>query len=1064
MLMKLYCPNHEEADTRIFAHIASCDDNNVFVIQATDTDIIFLAMYHFPRLPNVVELWVEKNDLFLSIHDLVNELAKAVGKDGLALTDTLLISYILSGCDSVSYPFKRGKKRTVKVALEHVDKHPTLSNCIRHESGPSAHDQVITEARSFFCDLYGKPGYLSLDKLRAHLFASSKLDLRSLPPTEDAFHFHVLRSLCQICLYKQASLSNPVLLPPEEYGRIVDGDRLIPVMKSKPSKPSAAKLKYCKCKKKPNCLRNCPCAKAAVPCIIACACNGDREKCGRLLTDHYDDDDDDDDEEIIYTPEKLKHAESKIEDKPYDLEAWSFIIRYAQSRRIDDARPLYEKLVERFPNTGRYWKIFIDQEMKYRNYERVEKLFQRCLVKILNIELWKCYLSYVKETKGSLPSFREKMAQAYDFALDKIGMDIMSHQIWSDYIKFLKGVEAVGSYAENQRITAVRKVYQRGCQNPMINIEQLWKEYISYEQGINPILAEKMISDRSRDYMNARRVAKELETVTRGLNRNAPSIPPLGTIEESKQVELWKKYIAWEKSNPLRTEDHAMLTKRGEKMTDCFNAKNNIVFMGENNETGFEEPVPFVLHKMQPKIPACEVMFAYEQCILCLGHHPDIWYEAALFLEQSSKLLTEKGVSKLFLNSEFIYDMGTARMFSDEAAAVYERATSTLLKTNMLLYFAYSDFEEGRMKFEKTHQIYHKFLELKTVDPTLAYIQYMKFCRRAEGIKSARVVFKRAREDERCGHHVYIAAALMEYYCSKDPSVTFKIFELGLKKYGNTPEYVKAYIEYLSHLNEDNNTRVLFERVLTSGSLPDHESLFIWNKFLEFESNIGDLASVLKVEKRRAAVIEKMKEFEGKETATLVDRYKYIDLYPCTKEELKALGYMDLQGQNLLTSHGAPAIPASNRNETTAPVTGFARPDMTQMIPFKPLQDAPIGLHPVAGGVFPLPPAAVHLNTLLPKPTSFQGPFVDIEKLMDIFMKLKLPEHGTKLIENGFTKEEGISYLETAVNAANNIADGTFPRKHKMFGEGGDSSDDDENSAPPIKDIYRSRQQKRVKT
>ncbi|KAG1652598.1 hypothetical protein GQR58_026208 [Nymphon striatum] len=293
---ELYCPNHEEADTRIFAHIASCDDNNVFVIQATDTDIIFLAMYHFPRLPNVVELWVEKNDLFLSIHDLVNELAKAVGKDGLALTDTLLISYILSGCDSVSYPFKRGKKRTVKVALEHVDKHPTLSNCIRHESGPSAHDQVITEARSFFCDLYGKPGYLSLDKLRAHLFASSKLDLRSLPPTEDAFHFHVLRSLCQICLYTQASLSNPVLLPPEEYGRIVDGDRLIPVMKSKPSKPSAAKLKYCKCKKKPNCLRNCPCAKAAVPCIIACACNGDREKCGRLLADHYDDDDDDDEE------------------------------------------------------------------------------------------------------------------------------------------------------------------------------------------------------------------------------------------------------------------------------------------------------------------------------------------------------------------------------------------------------------------------------------------------------------------------------------------------------------------------------------------------------------------------------------------------------------------------------------------------------------------------------------------------------------------------------------------------------------------------------------------------
>uniref|UniRef100_A0ACB8G3E7 Cleavage stimulation factor subunit 3 n=1 Tax=Sphaerodactylus townsendi TaxID=933632 RepID=A0ACB8G3E7_9SAUR len=103
-------------------------------------------------------------------------------------------------------------------------------------------------------------------------------------------------------------------------------------------------------------------------------------------------------------------------------------------------------------------------------------------MKVLHIDLWKCYLSYVRETKGKLPSYKEKMAQAYDFALDKIGMEIMSYQIWVDYINFLKGVEAVGSYAENQRITAVRRVYQRGCVNPMINIEQLWRDYNKYEE------------------------------------------------------------------------------------------------------------------------------------------------------------------------------------------------------------------------------------------------------------------------------------------------------------------------------------------------------------------------------------------------------------------------------------------------------------------------------------------------------------------------------------------------------------------------------------------------------
>lgn len=39
-------------------------------------------------------------------------------------------------------------------------------------------------------------------------------------------------------------------------------------------------------------------------------------------------------------------------------------------------------------------------------------------------------------------------------------------------------------------------------------------------------------------------------------------------------------------------------------------------------------------------------MFAYEQCLLVLGHHPDVWYEAAQYLEQSSKLLAEKGVRR----------------------------------------------------------------------------------------------------------------------------------------------------------------------------------------------------------------------------------------------------------------------------------------------------------------------------------------------------------------------------------------------------------------------------------
>ena len=51
----------------------------------------------------------------------------------------------------------------------------------------------------------------------------------------------------------------------------------------------------------------------------------------------------------------------------------------------------------------------------------------------------------------------------------------------------------------------------------------------------------------------------------------------------------------------------------------------------------------------------------------------------------------------------------------------------------------------------------------------------MKFARRAEGIKTARSVFKSAREDMRSKYQVFVAAAMMEYYCSKVRSHVYNV-------------------------------------------------------------------------------------------------------------------------------------------------------------------------------------------------------------------------------------------------------------------------------------------------
>ena len=287
----LRCPNHEEADTRIIAHIASLPEASKVVVQATDTDILMLCLYHYPRLKNISHLWVEKNDIYLPIHDLVNKIASSLGKNALELTETLLAAYVLSGCDSVSYPFKRGKKRAAKVAIQRVGKMSTLAN-FEPVDVADIDEKVFGEARDFFCHLYSTVTSSSLNVLRAHLFASHKQDIRSLPPTEDAFKFHVLRSLAQFSLYRQASLCNPTLLPPERYGRRLENGALVPVMKTLPAKPTTAKLHFCRCKATPYCQRNCSCRKLPGGCIIACPCNGNPDKCGLRIT--YNDADDDD--------------------------------------------------------------------------------------------------------------------------------------------------------------------------------------------------------------------------------------------------------------------------------------------------------------------------------------------------------------------------------------------------------------------------------------------------------------------------------------------------------------------------------------------------------------------------------------------------------------------------------------------------------------------------------------------------------------------------------------------------------------------------------------------------
>jgi len=676
--------------------------------------------------------------------------------------------------------------------------------------------------------------------------------------------------------------------------------------------------------------------------------------------------------------ERGRKAEGLLAENPYDVDAWGVLIREAQNFPVDQARELYEKLVSQFPTVGKYWKLYIDQEMKYKNFDKVEKLFQRCLIKILNLDLWKTYLSYVKETKQTLSSFREKMIQAYEFAIEKIGLDYSSYPIWCEYINFLKQGEAQGAYAENQKISQIRKVYHRAVHTPIHNIESLWKEYSHFEMSVNKVLAEKLIHEKTREYQMARRAVKECETVTHGFNRSLPACPPSGNPFEISQKELWKKYITWERSNPLKADDPNLVVKR--------------------------------------------VMFAFEQCLLCFAYHPDMWYEAASYLENTGRELTERG------------DMPGGQKLWEEAVALYEKATSNFLKNNLLLHFAYADFEESRKRYQKVHNIYEKLLR-EDIDHTLVFCHCMKFSRRAEGIKECRSIFRRAREDNKSNYHIFVCAALIEHFCNKDAKVASNIFELGLKRYSDNEGYIMQYIDYKIAQNEDNNTRVLFERLLSLVSRDKQK--IVLRRYMEFEAQYGDLASIFKIDRRMIGTTMIQDASSERDPSLLIERYKYIDLLPCQQNELRSMGYVPRASSSTTSDSTYTPTPVVD-NAIAVVKKELPKPDFNQMKPFKPMAavSGRIGPNIAPGGVFPAPPAVADLLLVLPPPTSFRGPFVQIDRLIESLSTVVLDEAKRNVIVNGMT--EG-------------------PRGVKRSAD----SDDESSYQPPANDLYRARQQKR---
>ena len=275
---QLDCDEHEEADTRIFAHInfAAMEQGcRRAIVYASDTDVLMLGIYHAPLIDGLKELWMQKPDRYIPCHWIAQVLSSRYSS---STGSAILSAYALTGCDSVSYIFNCGKKRALKVALECHDDLQAFSDYGMPGSDTKVSDAIYMSASKYMNALYGQKDFSgSLDDLRCQLFRLKKSDIRSLPPTSDAFRLHLMRALYQIIIWKRATSTTLSLPQPTDFGRRLHNGFLLASRMTKPPKPKLQSSK-CNCQKD-KCRSRCPCRKADDLCTIRCKCNGDPSRC-----------------------------------------------------------------------------------------------------------------------------------------------------------------------------------------------------------------------------------------------------------------------------------------------------------------------------------------------------------------------------------------------------------------------------------------------------------------------------------------------------------------------------------------------------------------------------------------------------------------------------------------------------------------------------------------------------------------------------------------------------------------------------------------------------------------
>ena len=170
---------------------------------------------------------------------------------------------------------------------------------------------------------------------------------------------------------------------------------------------------------------------------------------------------------------------------------WTTLSQEMSLKPISLTRAGYYVFLNRFPTNGSMWKIYAQAELRDQNIEAVQAILAKSLMEIgcPNVELWTFYLNFIKMIKfdpvasfnSTAPEYkraRSIITEAYELAIQRLGVSIESTDIWLGYIRFLQ------TDKDRQAFMPVRKIFHKAIIIPMHNMDIMWKEYETFEKAL----------------------------------------------------------------------------------------------------------------------------------------------------------------------------------------------------------------------------------------------------------------------------------------------------------------------------------------------------------------------------------------------------------------------------------------------------------------------------------------------------------------------------------------------------------------------------------------------------